>query len=230
MTNVSKTVKKTRLRRWLRDIAIKALQDEGWTVGRVPGGSSSVRRITKNKESKTVSIRTSQDAWIAFPRNQEDTDWVTLSEVDEVVAASLDPDDHAFATVFRLDGDDVRRRFDRAYKARIDAGYSIPVGRGVWVSLFREESTDPVTHVGAGIARGRRPLVRVPLEIDTAGLQPEVELEPYVASGDGRDNTPPSTRTPSAADNEGITIPEAKRRLALHLGVDPSSIKITVEA
>jgi hypothetical protein len=75
----------------LFDIGVEALEKEGWKVSRVPGsGKSSLRRITRGTESLDVSIRTTQDTWIAFPRTPDDKSWRTLSDVDAVVAVSVD--------------------------------------------------------------------------------------------------------------------------------------------
>lgn len=111
-----------------------------------------------------------------------------------------------------IEADEMRQRFDRAYAARIAADYSIPLGRGVWVSLYHTEANDPVTHVGAGAGLDHPPIARVPLEPD------ESASEVTITTKDGDNHDMP------------LTIAEAKRRLAVTLGVDPSSIKITVEA
>jgi hypothetical protein len=214
MTNVYGRPEKAERRSRLFQVGVQALQAQGWSVERIAGiGKSSVRRITKNGETRKVSIRTTQDTWIAFPRNNDDTQWVTLSEVDAVVAVSVDTaDDPKFALVHMIEGDEMRDRFDRAYAARMRANYSIPLGRGVWVALYIPEANDPPTHVGAGAGIDNPPIARVPLEPD------DTEADDA------------SERGASPGDNEPLTIAEAKRRLAVSLGVDPSSIKITIEA
>ena len=111
-----------------------------------------------------------------------------------------------------LAADEMRKRFDRAYSARIKAGYSIPLGRGVWVSLYDSEANDPVTLVGAGAGLAHPPIASVP-------------LEPNESRTDGEGHS-----TGKTDREEPLTIAEAKRRLAMTLGVDPSSIKISVEA
>jgi len=69
----------------LFEIGLKALEENGYTIERVPSiGKSSIRRIKKDGQSKIVSIKTTQDTWIAFQRN--DTSWITLPDVDAVVA------------------------------------------------------------------------------------------------------------------------------------------------
>jgi hypothetical protein len=190
---------------------VETLKKGGWAVERVQGnGKASVRRITKGGKSQLVSIRTTQDTWIAFPRTPDDRNWVTLSEVDAVVAVSLDdPHDPKFVKVHMIDGKEMLDRFNRAYAARIKAGHRIPVGRGVWVSLYMKETNHP-RYVGAGAGLKYPPIATVPLELEAL-----LKLEEKGASGE---------------DEAPLTIAEAKRRLALSLGVDPASIKITVEA
>jgi hypothetical protein len=219
MTNVYKDSKKLPMKARLFQIAVKALEKDGWTVEPIPGsGKGSVRRITRDKDSRTVSIRTTQDTYIAFPRDPEDSKWVTLSEVDTVVAVSVD--DRAnpqFALVHMLDGDDMRRRFDRAYAARLQAGHSIPVGRGVWVGLYVKEANEPPSYVGGGAGLEYPEIARVPL-----GKVDLVSASVVAPMGNA---TPDNWH-----EEEPLTIGEAKRRLAQAFGVDPSNVKITIEA
>ena len=123
----------------------------------------------------------------------------------------LDP---KFAQIHMIDANEMRDRFDRAYAARGAAGHSLPEGRGVWVSLYDEESTDPASRVGAGVGIAHPPIVRVPLdEVDAPTISPPNAGETQPASA-------------SHADEEPLTIAEAKARLARTLGVDPASIRI----
>ena len=213
MTNIFGTPKKVTLRRQLFEIGIRTLEQEGWRIERVSGsGKSSVRRIVRGSERKIVSIRTSQDRWIAFPRNKTDQGWVTLSEVDAVVAVSVDDqDDPRFALVHMIDGGEMRDRFDRAYRARKEAGHTIPLGRGMWVSLYEQEASEPTNRVGAGAGLVYGPIAREALSD---------EIHPQVSEED----------IPAPESEPPLTIIEAKRRLALAFGVDPESVKITIEA
>lgn len=219
MTNVSATPGKISMRARLFDFAQEALEKDGWKVERIArSGKASIRRITKGKIQKTVSIRTSQDTWIAFPRTQDDSAWATLADVDYVIAASVD--DHAspqFALVHMVPGDEMRERFDRAYAARKKAGHTIPVGRGVWLSLYEKESTTPVSLVGGGIGLDHPPIAKIPLSSDEAAA---LEAEPDV---DSVEAAPSLTEAP-------FTIAEAKRRLAASLGVSEADIKITISS
>ena len=213
MKNVYRSPEKVTMKSALFGAAISALEKDGWKVERVAGsGKSSVRRITKDKESKVVSIRTTQDRSIAFPRIEGDKSWRTLDEVDAVVAASVDDkEDPHFANIHLLPGDEMRDRFSRTYEARLKAGHTIPVGRGVWLSLYANESLSPVHHVGAGAGNKYPPFAKVPL--DAAIL---------ISADSEVDEEEPKA-------DEGLTIAEAKRRLGITFGVDPSNIKIIVE-
>ncbi|HTX48145.1 MAG TPA: hypothetical protein VME40_02030 [Caulobacteraceae bacterium] len=231
MTNVSGTPKKRATRRGLFAFAVRSLEKEGWTVTRVPrGGKASLRQISRGGETHKVSIRTSQDAWIAFPRDRAGKDgWVTLDEVDFVVAASVnDKHNPTEARIHLIPGDDARDRFNRAYAARKAAHHTLPAGRGIWVSLYERDAADPVTHVGAGAGLAHAPIGVLDL---TRQALPSGE-------GDGADDPddedeaptpPPAAAGALAADTAPLTIPEAKRRLAQSLGVPETAIKITIK-
>jgi hypothetical protein len=215
MTNVSATPEKVSTRSVLFQAAEEALEKDGWKVERIArSGKSSVRRITKGKQTKTVSIRTSQDTWIAFPRTPKDDAWATLADVDYVVAASVDSHSNPrFAQVHLIPGDEMRARFDRAYAARKKAGYQLPIGRGIWLSLYDKESRDPVTHVGAGAGMDHPAIAKVPLSGQGAAAR---AVQPH------------SEPLAAGADEAPLTIAQAKRRLAISLGVAESDIKITI--
>lgn len=215
MTNVSQSPKKLSIRRQLRDAAEKALRENGWRVSKPTGtGKSSVRSIERDGASKLVSIRTTQDQWIAFPRRLDDSGWGTLPDVDAVVAASVnDIDNPEHALVHFFDGDEIRGRFQRAYEARKAAGYRQPPGRGVWIALYEPEQADPPTKVGAGMGLKHPPIAKIPLDHPGGGDVPP---------------DPPAAES-HAEPEPHLTIPEAKRRLAASFGVAPENVKITIE-
>lgn len=218
MTNIFKTPEKRNRKKQLFQIGIDTLQKEGWTVTKEKLGKSSVRRITKSGESKLVSIRTTQDQWIAFPPKTKGKGWITLDDVDVVLAVSVDANvPPREALVHWLPGHEMRERFDLALKARREADRVQPDRRGVWIPLYeREDASENVSYVGGGAGLDHPPIARVPMN--------------------GGGSTPPLTRPDDASndeerDDEGVlTIGQAKRRLSLSLGVPESSIRITVEA
>ena len=210
--------KKTRIRRLLVDSCVQALEREGWLVTKPGGfGNARIRRIAKDGKSKLAAIKTTQDQWLAFARRNNGR-WATLSDVDVVVVASVDPDDPEFARIHLIDAEELRDRFDRAYAARRAANHTIPTGRGVWIALYENEASDPVTLVGAGAGIANLPIDRVPL---TEGGAPATRSTATTAA-QSADASDPDERT--------LTIAEAKERLARSFGVAPSNIKITIEA
>jgi hypothetical protein len=224
MTNVSGTPKKRATRRGLFAFGVQTLEKNGWKVSRVPrGGKASLRLITKGAESHKVSIRTSQDAWIAFPRKSDGTGWVTLDDVDYVVAVSVD-DRHnpTEARVHMIPGGDARARYDRAYAARKKARHTLPSGRGIWLSLYDQDADDPVSHVGGGMGLDHSALAV--LDLTKTNLPTGEDADDEVAEDEDEQvaSAAPAVEAP-------LTIGEAKRRLAETLGVPESAIKITIE-
>jgi hypothetical protein len=216
MTDIFKGPEKHGRKKRLFQIGVQTLQEEGWTVTREKLGKSSVRRITKNGDSKLVSIRTTQDTWLAFPPKPNGKGWVTLDEVDVVLAVSVDGNvPPREAQVHWLAANEMRERFDLAYKARKKAGRVFPDRRGVWIPLYERENdnADNVSYVGGGAGLDHPPIARVPMN----------------GGGDGPPRTGPGDSTDDDEERP-LTIPEAKRRLSVALGVSESSIKITVEA
>jgi hypothetical protein len=208
MTDIFGRPEKLSRKTELYDLALLALRELGYTVERVEGSrKSSVRRITKNGKSQIVTIRTSQDTWIAFPRNDDDTAWEPLSEVDVVVAASVDDkDDPKFACIHLIPAREMVERFDRARNAKKKAGHVIPEKRGVWLSLYKEEASEPVNLVGAGAGLKHPPIAKYELGAFHASVEKETaELSP-----------------------ERFTIAEAKKKLAAFYDVPESAITITI--
>jgi hypothetical protein len=217
MTDIFKTQEKRDRKKRLFQIGIETLQKEGWTITGARLGKSSVRRITKNGASKLVSIRTTQDQWISFPPKSKGKGWVTLDDVDVVLAVSVDENmPPREALVHWLPGNEMRNRFDLALKARKEANRVQPDRRGVWIPLYeREDASENVSYVGGGAGLDHQPIARVPMNGGRT-------MPPLTGSDD---------RTHDDQDDEGLlTIAEAKRRLALTFGVSESSIKIMVEA
>jgi hypothetical protein len=230
MTNVSGTPKKRATRRGLFTLGVQTLENNGWTVSRVArGGKASLRLITKGSESHKVSIRTSQDTWIAFPRKSDGSGWVTLDDVDYVVAVSVnDKHNPTEAKVHMIPGADARDRYDRAYDARKKAKHTLPSGRGIWLSLYEKDANDPVSHVGGGMGLAHPALAVHDLTKSGLPSGDDAADDEVLNDDDEVDDgvtTLATTRPPEAP----LTIPEAKRRLAEALGVPETAIKITIE-
>jgi hypothetical protein len=215
MTNVSATTEKSELRDRLWEIGLETLRSKGFDIERVSGsGKSSMRRITKNGVSKIATIRTTQDRWFAFPRTKDDKGWLTLDDSDCVVVVSVNEKEAPkFAWVHMFDQADIKKRLNRAYEVRRKAKRHIPVGRGVWISLYRKDDGSPQL-AGAGAGNDSPRIAEVLLQTGEPQAAP-ISAEALRDSGG-------SVRP--------LSINEAKQGLALTFGVDPSHIKITVEA
>lgn len=234
MANNYKTPGKLTMRSILFNHAIETLRKEGWTVEKARGlGKGSVRRITRDGQSKLVSIRTTQDRWIAFPRDERNKRWGTLDDVDMVVAASVDNmQEPRNARIHLFDAEAVRERYNRAYAARLAAGHTVPHGYGLWIGLYTKDEPDPVSHVGGGLGNEYPAIATIPLQRDLAPSDNSQDGEgPDDEDYDVAVATVPAAAAPDAEPAAApLTIAEAKRRLALAFGVTPENVKITIEA
>ncbi len=215
MTNISASPAKIALRRRLRALGEAALRKEGWAVEPAGVGKSSMRRISRGADVKLATIRTSQDTWVAFPRNDTDSGWSTLEDADVVVLASVDNPvaaNHLKAHV--VNADTVRAHFDRAYSARVAALHQIQKGRGVWISLYEKEAQSPTNLVGAGLGLLFPAVVEEVINPDNA--KSVAAIEQAVGS-----------EMPELFSR--LTISEAKAILARSLGVAESAIRISID-
>ncbi len=210
---------KRKMKDFLMDAAKEALQKEGWTL--VSGslyGKHSLRRIRKGSITKIVAIRTSQDTWLQCNRNSSDSGWCTYEEADYIAIASVDQKNNPrFAKVFLFEREEVTDRFDKAYEARKRKDYKIVENHRLAISLYDRDSNDPVILAGAGLG------LDASKQIGWMPLDPSVPID----DPSEQDETDFSAQELSAHDAP-LTIAEAKRRLALSLGVEISNITITV--
>lgn len=97
----------------------------------------------------------------------------------------------------------------------------MPLGRGIWLSLYDNEAEEPVSHVGAGMGLAYPPMALA--DLTKVGL-----VEASDADDDSGERENDASATASAAERP-LTLAEAKRRLSETLGVPESAIRITVE-
>lgn len=123
-----------------------------------------------------------------------------------VVVVSVDEKDAPrFAQVHFVEGDEMRDRFDRAYAARGAAGYTMPVGRSIWLSMYDLEAKNPL--VGAGVGLDNPAVGRIPLS----------SIKPSVRSGLAE----PVWDTLTAAGPTWEKFAPHKRQARKTLGADP---------
>ncbi len=208
------------------DAAKQGAERAGFKLYRLPGrGLSNVWSLEKAGQGRVTSIRTTRDRWIAFPPLVNGTKWKTLDDVELVLVAAVDDKERPKnVQIYLFEAAEVRQRFDAAYSARVEAGNVLRDNYGMWIALDTKPP-GPANSVGSGLADKYKPIATFSLEaLVKSGIANEVAaLEPDLETPAGQIETRDDAEPP-------LTIAEAKRRLAISLGVSPSSIKITVEA
>jgi hypothetical protein len=133
--------------------AIKGAEQGGYTLKRQPGrGLSNTYEVTKGGKTKVASVRTTQDRAIAFPPLKKGTHWKTLSDVELVLVSAVDDkDDPQNVDVYLFPADEVRKRFDASYAARIKAGHTVRDDYGMWITLDKGDDAVP-SQVGHSLA------------------------------------------------------------------------------
>ncbi|MCA1869656.1 hypothetical protein HW571_29055 [Agrobacterium genomosp. 3] len=228
MTNIFATPEKVQYAKRLFEIGIEYLEGQGYKVSRVPrSGKKSLRRVKKGKEEFNVAIRTSQDQWFAFPRDAAGN-WLGMDDVDvkRVIVVALntrDEGEEKIGLVHDFSADEVRKRLNKNFDARFAVNPNFDTSHGNWISLYTEEAKEPTSLVGAGIGLKFPPVARIALLGEAADEVDEEDL------AEADDAALPASGGSSGGDEIPLTIAEAKRRLAITFGVDPTAIKITVE-
>ena len=192
------------LTRTLRDCARSALEADGYEVAKAPGvGRSAIWTIRKNGKEQLAAVRTTQDRWIAFPRMSPG--WTTLDDVEVIVVAAVDDRSYPRAVeVYLFPADEVHRRFEAAYEARIKAGGKVRENFGMWVGLDRGAQETPNT-TGSGIVDDFAPMATLPL--------PGSRM---------------AAASPPAPDRETVAdvLAEARQRISMITGIPEQNVKL----
>lgn len=133
--------------------AIKGAEQAGYLLKRQPGrGLSNTYEVTKDGKTKVASVRTTQDRWIAFPPLDKGTRWKTLDDVELVLVSAVDNRENPQnVDVYLFPADEVRKRFDASYAARIKQGHTVRDDYGMWVMLDKGDNEVP-SQVGHSLA------------------------------------------------------------------------------
>jgi hypothetical protein len=133
--------------------AIKGAEQAGYSLKRQPGrGLSNTYEVTKDGKTKVASVRTTQDRWIAFPPLEKGTRWKTLDDVELVLVSAVDNRENPQnVDVYLFPADEVRKRFDASYAARIKQGHTVRDDYGMWVMLDKGDNEVP-SQVGHSLA------------------------------------------------------------------------------
>lgn len=148
------------------------------------------------------AVRTAKHGWFAFPWNEDH--WGTLRESKFALVVSYDDDDAPTATsVHFFQADRLLVAFDAARQARLKRGLKVSNNTGMWVALHKHPSlpdNDNFEILAEWVIRSALP-----------HEQPQASVAPT-----------------SAPKTQGLSIVEAKMRLAAYYGVDPQAIEIVI--
>lgn len=133
--------------------ALKGAEQAGYTLKRQPGrGLSNTYEMTKDGKAKVASLRTTQDRWIAFPPLDNGKRWKTLDGVELVLVSAVDNRENPQnVDVYLFPADEVRKRFDASYAARIAEGHIVSDNFGMWVMLDKGDD-QVMSQVGHSLA------------------------------------------------------------------------------
>lgn len=178
MTNRLKDMGEAASWRLMVSAAVEGAKQLGYELKRQPGrGLSNTYEVTKDGKSSVASVRTTRDRWIAFPPLEGGTRWKTLSDVELVLVSAVDdPVNPQNVDVYLFPADEVRKRFDASYAARIANGHTVRDNYGMWVKLDAGDPEVP-SQVGAGLAVDYPRIARFTLDELEASPTPQIVEE-----------------------------------------------------
>jgi hypothetical protein len=207
--------------------AIKGAEKAGYTLKRQPGrGLSNTYEVTKDGKTRVASVRTTQDRAIAFPPLKKGTVWKTLSDVDLVLVAAVDDKDNPQSVyVHMIPADEVRKRFNASYVARIKAGHIVRDNYGMWITLDKGDSSVP-SQVGHSLAVDYPAIAHFTID--------ELEAEmPQVAGDDEADGPVDPLDVAAPVDDDLTTIAEvlafARKKIAALSGLSTEAISLDLK-
>lgn len=210
--------------------ALKGAEQCGYTLSRKPGrGLSNTYEMTKDDETQVASVRTTRDRWIAFPPLDGGKRWKTLDDVDTVLVSAVDDKENPQEVdVYLFPADEVRRRFDASYAARIEQGHTVRDDYGMWVTLDEGDDSVP-SQVGHSLAIDYPAIARFTID----ELEEELDLD--VRKGDGveeeRERIEPVERQPSAPALATVAevLEFAREKISALTGLSKESIKLDLK-
>ena len=176
MTNRLKEMGETASWRLMVSAALEGAKAAGYSMKRQPGrGLSNTYEMTKDGKTSIASVRTTRDRAIAFPPLDEGKRWKTLSDADLVLVSAVDdyfnPQN---VDVYLFPGDEVRKRFDASYAARIAAGHTVRDNYGMWVPIDKGDDEIP-SRVGHSLAVDFPAIARFTIDELEAGVEPDTK-------------------------------------------------------
>ncbi len=148
------------------------------------------------------------------------TVWKTLDDVEIVIVATVDDrEEPENIDVYMFPADEVRKRFDASYAARIQAGQTVKDDFGMWVALDRDDRGIPAS-VGTGIIERYK-------SIATYAIKDLIADEPEPATDDVE---PADTvAVPKSLPTIAEVMAWARERVAQIAGVGIESVRLDLK-
>jgi hypothetical protein len=198
--------------------ALRGAEENGFKLVRKPGrGLSNTWELTKGGKTRIASVRTTRDRWIAFPPLNSGKNWKTLDDVELVLVSAVDDRlNPQNVDVYLFPADEVRKRFDDSYAARMAAGHTVRDDYGMWVMLDQGDINVP-GQVGCGLAADYPAIARYSLD-ELQASNAEAAREVDSVAPDAAEQIEPAT--------VGEVLAWARTRIADLSGVSTDAIKL----
>lgn len=227
MTNRLKDMGETASWRLMVKAAIEGAKSVGYVMKRQPGrGLSNTYEMTKDGKTQIASVRTTRDRFIAFPPLDGGKKWKTLDTADFVLVSAVnDPADPQNIDVYLFPGDEVRKRFDVSYAARIENGHTVRDDFGMWVMIDKGDDKI-VSQVGHSLAVDYPAIAHFSIDELEVGVEPETKNVTVEPASDPEDEV--------AADSLVLnTVADvltfAREKIAILTGMPANAIKLDLK-
>lgn len=228
MANRLKEMGETASWRMMVSAALEGAKAAGYTMKRQPGrGLSNTYEMTKDGKTRIASVRTTRDRFIAFPPLDGGKRWKTLDTADLVlVSAVTDPADPQSVDVYLFPGEEVRKRFDASYAARIANGHTVRDDFGMWVMIDKGDDAI-ISQIGHSLALEYPAIAHFTLDELEAGVEPETKRMAAEAAPEPEEEV--AIEAGPALNTVADVLSFAREKIAALTGMPADAIKLDLK-
>lgn len=230
MANRLKEMGETASWRLMVSAALEGAKQAGYTMKRQPGrGLSNTYEMTKDGKTQIASVRTTRDRYIAFPPLDGGKRWKTLETADLVlVSAVTDPGDPQSVDVYLFPGDEVRKRFDASYAARIANGHTVREDFGMWVMIDKGDD-EIVSQVGHSLAVDYPAIAHYTIDELEAGAGVETDTKQMAEAAAPEPEEEVAVEAGPALNTVADVLTFAREKIAALTGMPADAIKLDLK-
>lgn len=227
MTNRLKDMGETASWRLMVSAALEGAKAAGYSMKRQPGrGLSNTYEMTKDGKTQIASVRTTRDRFIAFPPLDGGKKWKTLDTADLVLVSAVnDPADPQNIDVYLFPADEVRKRFDASYAARIENGHTVRENFGMWVMIDKGDDTI-ISQVGHSLAVDYPAIAHFSIDELEVGVEPETKQMAAEAAPEHEEEIAADTLALSTVAD---VLTFAREKIAVLTGMPVDAIKLDLK-